>query len=48
MLFGMGAVMTFGFWKLGKGIREQKYVYPLPPGWGNEVGVFIGYSLILE
>jgi hypothetical protein len=25
MLFAMAGVMTFGFWKVGKGIREQKY-----------------------
>jgi hypothetical protein len=26
MLLAVGGVMTFGFWKIGKGIREQKYV----------------------
>lgn len=26
MLLAMGGVMVFGFWKVGKGIREQKYV----------------------
>jgi len=25
MLLGVAGIMTFGFWKLGKGIREQKY-----------------------
>jgi hypothetical protein len=25
MLFAVAGVMTFGFWKVGKGIREQKY-----------------------
>lgn len=25
MLFGVAGLMTFGFWKVGKGIREQKY-----------------------
>jgi hypothetical protein len=25
MLFAVAGVMTFGFWKIGKGIREQKY-----------------------
>lgn len=27
MLAVMGGVMVFGFWKVGKGIREQKYVF---------------------
>lgn len=26
MLLGMGALMTYGFWRVGQGIREQKYV----------------------
>ncbi|TVY71191.1 NADH dehydrogenase [ubiquinone] 1 alpha subcomplex subunit, partial [Lachnellula suecica] len=30
LLAGMAGVMTYGFWKLGKGIREQKYVYDPP------------------
>jgi hypothetical protein len=25
-LLGVGLVMTYGFWKIGKGIREHKYV----------------------
>ena len=25
----MGVVMTYGFYKLGQGIKEQKYVIPL-------------------
>jgi hypothetical protein len=29
MLLAVAGVMTFGFWKVGKGIREQKYV-PFP------------------
>ena len=24
-LVAMGAVMTYGFWRVGQGIREQKY-----------------------
>lgn len=31
MLLGIAGVMTFGFWKVGKGIREQKYVWHLYP-----------------
>ena len=27
MLFAVAGLMTFGFWKVGKGIREQKYVF---------------------
>ena len=30
MLLGMAGIMTYGFWKVGKGIREQKYVRPIP------------------
>ena len=26
----MAAIMTYGFYKAGKGIREQKYVFLLP------------------
>jgi hypothetical protein len=26
LLLGMGALMTYGFWRVGQGIREQKYV----------------------
>jgi hypothetical protein len=26
MLLGMGVIMTYGFYKLGVGIREKKYV----------------------
>lgn len=26
MLLGVAGIMTYGFWKVGKGIREQKYV----------------------
>ena len=29
MLAGMVGVMTYGFWKLGKGIRQQKYGLPI-------------------
>jgi NADH dehydrogenase (ubiquinone) 1 alpha subcomplex subunit 13 len=25
LLLGMGALMTYGFWRVGQGIREQKY-----------------------
>ncbi|TVY15239.1 NADH dehydrogenase [ubiquinone] 1 alpha subcomplex subunit 13 [Lachnellula arida] len=28
MLAGVVGIMTYGFWKLGKGIRQQKYVLP--------------------
>ena len=28
-LLGVGVVMTYGFWRMGKGIREQKYVYTI-------------------
>ncbi|TVY89868.1 NADH dehydrogenase [ubiquinone] 1 alpha subcomplex subunit [Lachnellula willkommii] len=28
MLAGVAGIMTYGFWKLGKGIRQQKYVLP--------------------
>ena len=24
-LLGVAVIMTYGFWKVGKGIREQKY-----------------------
>jgi hypothetical protein len=27
----MAGVMTYGFWKVGKGIREQKSVSPASP-----------------
>lgn len=26
VLLGVAGIMTYGFWKVGKGIREQKYV----------------------
>lgn len=26
MLLGMGIMMTYGFYRVGQGIREQKYV----------------------
>lgn len=29
LLAGMAGIMTFGFWKLGQGIREHKYVLSL-------------------
>jgi hypothetical protein len=29
MLLAMAGVVTFGFWKVGKGIREQKHVIQL-------------------
>jgi hypothetical protein len=29
-LLGMGVIMTYGFYKLGKGIREEKYVWCSP------------------
>jgi len=29
-LLAMGAIMTYGFIKVGKGIREQKYAYTNP------------------
>jgi hypothetical protein len=25
VLLGVAGIMTYGFWKVGKGIREQKY-----------------------
>lgn len=28
MLAGMGLLMTYGFYRVGQGIREQKYEYP--------------------
>lgn len=27
-LFGTAALMTYGFWRVGQGIREHKYVGP--------------------
>lgn len=35
-LVGMGAVMTWGFWKFGKGQRELQYVVTVRGGEGGE------------
>jgi hypothetical protein len=34
MLLGVAGIMTYGFWKVGKGIREQKYVPRVETGFG--------------
>lgn len=39
VLFAVAGVMTYGFWKLGKGIREQKYASPFVP---HRVGLHVG------
>lgn len=26
----MGGIMTYGFWRIGQGIREHKYATPIP------------------
>ena len=31
LVLGMSAIMAWGFYKLGQGIREQKYGVPSPP-----------------
>lgn len=37
MLLGVAGVMTFGFYKVGKGIRELKYVsFSTPSACGSE------------
>ena len=28
-LAGVAGIMTYGFWRVGQGIREQKYAYTL-------------------
>jgi hypothetical protein len=30
-LFGIAAVMSYGFWRHVQGTRERKYVFPIPP-----------------
>jgi NADH dehydrogenase (ubiquinone) 1 alpha subcomplex subunit 13 len=37
-LVGTGLLMTYGFWRVGQGIQEHKYVSPMEgrrrrPGW---------------
>ncbi len=48
MLIGVAGLMTFGFWKIGKGIREQKCVHlilsmlwrmNIPRGMGTSQGM---------
>jgi hypothetical protein len=30
-LLMVGAICTYGFWRVGQGIREQKYAHPIFP-----------------
>ena len=38
-LIGSGALMAYGFWRVGQGIREHKYVAAYTAGRGQSCGL---------